>query len=89
MAPPVSQLQPSTTNLNPIDARKEELMGDPDFAKFVKAYKVKVPLLQLRNQIRSTGKYDADDILMWATVGEIENLKKIGDYKGNKYPMQG
>ena len=65
-------------------------MNDPEFAKFVKAYKVKVPLLQLRNQIRGTGgKYDPDDLLMWATKGEIENLKKIRDYKGSKYPMEG
>ena len=62
-------------------------MEDPEFARFVRAYKVKVPLLQLRNQIKSTGKYDPDDILMFATKTEIQTLKKIGDYKGSWYPL--
>ena len=35
--------------LDPIEARKEELMADPGFSKFVKIYKNKVPLLAIRN----------------------------------------
>ena len=32
--------------------------------------------------------YNPDDILLWATEGEINNLKKIGNYKGNDYPIK-
>lgn len=34
------------------------------------------------------GVYNPDDILLWATEGEINNLKKIGNYKGNDYPIK-
>ena len=34
------------------------------------------------------GVYNPDDILLWATDGEINNLKKIGNYKGDDYPIK-
>jgi hypothetical protein len=34
--------------MDPIEAKKEELMADPGFAKYVKLYKMKVPLLNIR-----------------------------------------
>lgn len=71
--------------LDPIEARKEELMADPGFSKFVRIYKNKVPLLAIRNQMRAAGIYDPDDILMFALPSDIANLKKLGDYKGDKY----
>lgn len=60
-------------------------MEDPNFAKLVKGYKMKIPLLQLRNNMRAQGIYDPDDILLFASESDIANLKKIGDYKGDKY----
>lgn len=48
---------------------------------------MKVPLLSIRNQIGAAGVYDKDDILMFATKKAIEELKKNGDYKGDKYPL--
>jgi len=48
----------------------------------VKGYKMRVPLLQLRQKIKASGEYDPDDILMWAKNSEIEYLKTVGDYKG-------
>lgn len=35
--------------------------------------------------MKAAGIYDPDDILMFATPSDIANLKKIGDYKGDKY----
>jgi len=52
--------------LDPAEAKKEELMQDPQFAKYVKLYKMKVPLLNIRIQIRAAGIFDPDDILMFA-----------------------
>ena len=63
------------------------MMSDPVFAKFVKLLKMKVPLLSLRNQIRAAGAYDPDDILYFASKGEINALKANGDYKGDKFPL--
>ena len=71
--------------VDPIEARKQELLADPDFAKFVRAYKNRVPLLAIRNQIRAAGMFDPDDLLMFASANDIANLKKTGDYKGDKY----
>ena len=45
---------------------------------------MKIPLFNIRGKMRVKG-YDPDDILMFAKKAEIENLKKIGDYKGDKY----
>ena len=71
--------------LSPDDLKREKLMQDEDFSKSVRAYKVKVPLLQIRNSMRAQGKYDPDDILLFASKSDIAALKKLGDYKGNKY----
>lgn len=60
-------------------------MADPGFAKYVRIYKNKVPLLAIRNQMRAAAVYDPDDILMFAQPSDISNLKKLGDYKGDKY----
>ena len=35
--------------------------------------------------MRAAGIYDPDDILMFATASDIAALKKVGDYKGDKY----
>jgi hypothetical protein len=60
-------------------------MQDPMFAKYVKLYKMKVPLLNIRIQMRAAGVYDPDDILLFAQKSDIENLKRLGDYKGDQY----
>ena len=69
--------------LDPIEAKKEELLADPAFAKFVKLYKMKVPLLNIRLQMRAGGVFDPDDILIFASKGDINQLKKIGEYTGD------
>ena len=69
--------------LDPVEAKKEELLADPAFAKFVKLYKMKVPLLNIRLQMKAGGIFDPDDILIFASKGDISNLKKIGEYTGD------
>ena len=60
-------------------------MADPQFATYVKLYKMKVPLLNIRIKMRAAGVYDPDDILYFATKGDITTLKKSGDYKGDEF----
>ena len=61
--------------LSPFEAKKAELENDPGFSKFVKLYKMKVPIQSLRNQIGAVGLYDPDDILYFATVSVINGMK--------------
>ncbi len=47
--------------------KKDELTSDPEFSKFIKLYKMKVPLLNIRIKIRSLGEFNPDDILLFAS----------------------
>jgi hypothetical protein len=58
---------------------------NPDFAKYVKIYKMRVSLLAIRNQIRAEGKFNPDDMLPFADKDDIYELKKVGDYKGTQF----
>ncbi len=62
---------------DPIEARKEKLMADPGFSKFVRIYKNKVPLNAIRNQMRAVSIYDPYDILMFILPSDIANLKNL------------
>ena len=62
--------------MSPLDKRKAELEADPDFKKYVRSHKMKIPLVSIRQKMVIEGKFDQDDILMWATAGEIATLKK-------------
>ena len=71
--------------LDPDEARRQELLGKPDFARFVKLMKMKVPLLSILNQTRAAGVYGDDDVLLFATKMDITKLKGQGEYKGTKF----
>ena len=58
---------------------------NPEFAKYVKVYKMKVPLVAIRNQMRAGGKFNPDDILLFASGADIHQLKACGDYKGSEF----
>lgn len=75
MAPPV----------DPVQEKKEKLENDPDFKKLLKALKMGVPAQQVRLNMRAKKQFDPDDLLMFCDTATIMQLKKIGDYKGNKY----
>ena len=46
-------------------------MNDPEFAKFVKLFKMKVPLLNIRLQMKASGKHNPDDIFLnWIMPGK-------------------
>ena len=72
-APPQDQAV-APEQLDPAEAKRQELLQDPGFAKYVKLYKMKIPLVSIRNQIRST-EYDPDDILLFAGPSDIAMLK--------------
>ena len=71
--------------VDPLDAMREKLLANPEFAKFPKMMKMKVPLLSILNQTRAAGKFSDDDICLFASKGEIEGLKKVGNYKGKLF----
>jgi hypothetical protein len=50
-------------------------MEKPDFARFVKLMKMKVPLLSILNQTRAAGVYADDDICLFASPMDIAKLK--------------
>lgn len=65
-------------NMNPTDKRKAELEKDPDFAKVVKSLKMKAPLQQIIQKVKAEGRFQVDDILLFASEGEIAKVKKLG-----------
>lgn len=71
--------------VDPDEARREELMSKPDFAKLIKLMKMKVPLQSILNQTRAVGEYSDDDVLLFATSADIDKLKKAGGYSGTKF----
>jgi hypothetical protein len=60
-------------------------MEDPVFAKFIKLYKMKVPMHSLLNQVIAQGAYSQDDLMLFASPGEIKKLKDIGVYTGTRF----
>ena len=50
-----------------MDIRKEELEGNPDFKKILKALKMGIPILQIRQNMRMQGKFDPDDIVLFCS----------------------
>lgn len=64
--------------MNPTDKRKAELEKDPDFAKVVKSLKMKAPLQQIIQKVKAEGRFQVDDILLFASEGEIAKVKKLG-----------
>jgi len=71
--------------LSPDEKRREELLALPDFARYVKLMKMKVPVLSILNQVRAAGIYQDDDICLFISPGEITKLKNQKEYKGTKY----
>ena len=71
--------------LDPDEARRQELLAKPDFARFVKLMKMKVPLLSILNQTRAAGVYTDDDVCLFATKMDITKLKGQNEYKGTKF----
>ena len=55
-------------------------MANPDFAKFTKLMKMKIPLFNILLQTRAAGKFSDDDICLFATKSDIAALKKGGSY---------
>ena len=76
---------PQEQNLDPIEAEKEKLLEDPVFAKFIKLYKMRVPMRNLLMQIKAGGQYSQDDIMLFATPGEVKKLKEDGIYTGTRF----
>ena len=77
---------PPAEPVDPDEARLNELMEKPDYAKLVKLYKVlKVPIQSILNQQRALGIYSDDDILLFVSKGDIDKLKATGEYKGTKF----
>jgi hypothetical protein len=61
--------------LDPDEKRRQELLAVPDFARYVKLMKMKVPLLSILNQTRAAGVYGDDDVCLFASKADITKLK--------------
>ena len=72
------QDMPVEEELDPEEKRRQELLEDPGFAKFVKLYKMKVPILSIINQVRAVGTYREEDILLFVSEGDIKRLQNMG-----------
>lgn len=72
------QDMPVEEELDPEEKRKQELLDDPGFAKFIKLYKMKVPILSILNQVRAVGAYREEDILLFVSEGDTARLRKMG-----------
>lgn len=63
-----------------------ELEEDPEFARFIRLLKVKVPLLSIRNTIKfECPNFHPDDILLFASKVAINQLLKTGEEIPDKY----
>ena len=61
--------------LDPEEQERQKLLENPAFAKLVKLYKMKVPMKNILLQLAATG-FSQDDIMLFATEGEIKRLKE-------------
>lgn len=66
--------------MDPEQAKKEELESNPEFKKVLKALKMGIPAMQIRNNMRIAGKFDPDDLILFCSSDQIMMLKKNGDY---------
>ena len=60
-------------------------MEDPDFAKYVKLLKMRVPLHNIFLEVKAHKKYKEDDILLFAKPADIEKMKNLGLYTGKRF----
>jgi len=64
--------------MNPTDKKKAELEKDPEFAKIVKSLKMKAPLQQIIQKVKAEGRFQVEDVLLFASEGEKAKVKKLG-----------
>ena len=60
----------------PEERRKNVLEEDQDFIKYVKMYRMKIPLHNIRGKVRDDPKYEQSDIDLFAS----EEERKDADY---------
>ena len=64
--------KPVNDGFTPEERRKNQLEEDPDFKKYLTMYKMKIPLINIRNKIQGDGTYTTKDIDMFANKEDIE-----------------
>ena len=70
-AAPVEEIDDGFT---PEQRRKNALENDASFKKYLMMYRMKIPLINIRNKIEvETTDYNASDIDLFATKDEIDN----------------
>jgi len=87
-AKPIESVKPSegafVSSLSPVEAEKERLCEDPAFAKYTKMLKMRIPFAQVSQKLSAEGgKYGIEDLILFVTERELENLKKDKMYIGN------
>ena len=60
-------------------------MENPEFAKYVRLMKMKVPLQSLMLEIKANKNIKEDDLLLFAKPAEIEKMKNLKLYTGKRF----
>ena len=63
--------------MDPADKKKADLEKDPDMVKLIKSMKMKVPMLNLYQKVKAEGRFQMEDVLLFASDGQKSELGKI------------
>jgi hypothetical protein len=55
--------------MDPADKHKADLEKNPDMAKLIKSMKMKVPMLNLYQKVKAEGRFQMEDVLLFASDG--------------------
>ena len=86
---PIESVKPSAgafvSSQSPYEAEKERLSEDPAFAKYPKMLKMKVPFVNVLSKltVEAGGKFGVEDLILFVSERELENLKKDKIYTGS------
>ena len=86
-APPAPKKE-EVKKVEPVEEFKEEkdkLRANPDFNKYIRLLKMKVPMQQIFLKIKAEGIFSEDDILMFGTKRDIDQMKSMKLYTGTRF----
>ena len=83
--PPKAKVEEKKVPDEEFKEEKDKLRENPDFSKYIKLLKMKVPMQQIFLRIKAEGKFTEDDILMFGTKRDVENMKNMKLYTGTKF----
>ena len=61
------------------------MRNNPDFAKYIKLLKMKVPMKNILLKVKGEGVFTEDQLIIFANPKDIPMLKREGVYKGKRF----